>query len=103
MDFASVFANRQRLSATPKLLISPLEGEMAGRPERGASRQSLEAFFAALALTIAIPPPARANPLPAGFVRLADVDPTIRQNIHYASLENSRVARPAAITRWSAS
>ena len=32
--------------------------------------------------------PAAADPLPAGFVRLADVDPTIRQDIRYAGLEN---------------
>ena len=32
--------------------------------------------------------PASADPLPAGFVRLADVDPTIRQDIRYAGLEN---------------
>ncbi|WP_245433259.1 M15 family metallopeptidase [Mesorhizobium sp. WSM3866] len=31
---------------------------------------------------------AHADPLPAGFVRLADVDPTIRQDIRYAGLEN---------------
>ncbi|MDX8479659.1 M15 family metallopeptidase [Mesorhizobium sp. VK24D] len=32
--------------------------------------------------------PASADPLPAGFVRLADVDPTIRQDIRYAGVEN---------------
>ncbi|TRC94568.1 M15 family metallopeptidase [Mesorhizobium sp. WSM4306] len=32
--------------------------------------------------------PASADPLPAGFVRLADVDSTIRQDIRYAGLEN---------------
>ncbi|MBZ9732631.1 M15 family metallopeptidase [Mesorhizobium sp. CA18] len=32
--------------------------------------------------------PAAADPLPAGFVRLADIDPTIRQDIRYAGLEN---------------
>ena len=62
---------------------------MPGRAERGASRRPLlEAFFAALALAIANPPSAYPNPLPAGFVRLADVDPTIRQDIRYAGLEN---------------
>ncbi|MEI9401623.1 hypothetical protein [Mesorhizobium argentiipisi] len=62
---------------------------MAGRAERGASRRPwLGAFFAALALAIASPLPARADPLPADFVRLADVDPTIRQDIRYAGLEN---------------
>jgi D-alanyl-D-alanine dipeptidase len=29
-----------------------------------------------------------ADPLPAGFVRLADVDPTVRQDIRYAGIEN---------------
>ncbi|WP_245429269.1 M15 family metallopeptidase [Mesorhizobium sp. WSM3860] len=40
----------------------------------------------ALALLSAFP--AHADPLPAGFVRLADVDPTIRQDIRYAGPEN---------------
>ena len=62
---------------------------MAGRPERGASRRPLlGAFFAALALAIASPPSAHADPLPAGFTRLHDIDPTIRQDIRYAGLEN---------------
>ncbi|RAZ90739.1 D-alanyl-D-alanine dipeptidase [Mesorhizobium hawassense] len=62
---------------------------MPGRAERGASRRPLlGAFFAALALAIASPLPAHADPLPAGFVRLADVDPTIRQDIRYAGPEN---------------
>jgi D-alanyl-D-alanine dipeptidase len=30
---------------------------------------------------------AHADPLPAGFVRLADIDPTVRQDIRYAGLE----------------
>ncbi|PBB17583.1 M15 family metallopeptidase [Mesorhizobium sp. WSM4313] len=73
----------------PKLPISPLEGEMPGRAERGASRRLLSrAFFAALALAIASPLSVRADPLPAGFVRLAEIDPTIRQDIRYAGLEN---------------
>ncbi|RWE74700.1 MAG: propionyl-coenzyme A carboxylase alpha polypeptide [Mesorhizobium sp.] len=40
------FANRRRCrrSEAPKLLISPLEGEMAGRPERGASRRRLRFY-----------------------------------------------------------
>ncbi|TIM03901.1 MAG: propionyl-coenzyme A carboxylase alpha polypeptide, partial [Mesorhizobium sp.] len=35
LDVTSAFANHQRWKAgeTPKLPISPLEGEMAGRPE----------------------------------------------------------------------
>lgn len=35
-----------------------------------------------------LPLSAYAAPLPAGFVRLADIDPTIRQDIRYAGLEN---------------
>ena len=61
---------------------------MPGRAERGASRKpSLGAFFSALMLA-ASPLSACADPLPAGFVRLADIDPTIRQDIRYAGLEN---------------
>ncbi|MDX8534862.1 M15 family metallopeptidase [Mesorhizobium sp. VK25A] len=37
---------------------------------------------------IAISSPTLADPLPAGFVRLADIDPTIRQDIRYAGDEN---------------
>ena len=44
------------------------------------------AFCALLPLTFALP--ASADALPAGFVRLADVDATIRQDIRYAGLEN---------------
>jgi D-alanyl-D-alanine dipeptidase len=43
--------------------------------------------FCAL-LPAAITLPAFAADLPAGFVRLADIDPTIRQDIRYAGLEN---------------
>ncbi|TPM38241.1 M15 family metallopeptidase [Mesorhizobium sp. B2-3-4] len=50
------------------------------------ARPLLAASFLALALLIS--PSAHAAPLPAGFVRLADVDPTIRQDIRYAGLEN---------------
>ena len=46
------------------------------------------ALAATLALLSATPTPALADPLPAGFVRLADVDPTIRQDIRYAGREN---------------
>ena len=62
-----------------------------GRPERGASRHAClrgTALAATLALSPAISSPARADPLPSGFVRLADIDPTIRQDIRYAGLEN---------------
>ncbi|TPI17464.1 lytic murein transglycosylase [Mesorhizobium sp. B4-1-1] len=34
----SPISNAAGLSGASKLLISPLEGEMAGRPERGAKR-----------------------------------------------------------------
>ncbi|TGV00165.1 D-alanyl-D-alanine dipeptidase, partial [Mesorhizobium sp. M8A.F.Ca.ET.173.01.1.1] len=39
------------------------------------------ARLATLAVLTAISFPAFADPLPAGFTRLADVDPTIRQDI----------------------
>ncbi|WP_292332862.1 M15 family metallopeptidase [Mesorhizobium sp.] len=64
---------------------------MPGRAERGASRHTFPlgvALAAALALLSATPTPALADPLPPGFVRLADVDPTIRQDIRYAGREN---------------
>ena len=64
---------------------------MPGRAERGASRRTF-LFGAALAATLALlsttSSPTRADPLPAGFVRLTDVDPSIRQDIRYAGLEN---------------
>ncbi|TGP23092.1 D-alanyl-D-alanine dipeptidase [Mesorhizobium sp. M1D.F.Ca.ET.184.01.1.1] len=41
------------------------------------------ALFSALAIF-----PAVADPLPAGFVRLADIDPTIRKDIRYAGSQN---------------
>ncbi|MDX8523486.1 M15 family metallopeptidase [Mesorhizobium sp. MSK_1335] len=61
-----------------------------GRAEGGAARRpSLVAFIATLlALLPAIPSSAHSDPLPAGFVRLADIDPTIRQDIRYAGIEN---------------
>ncbi len=51
----------------------------------------------ALALTIALLPllPALAADLPAGFVRLRDVDPSIRQDMRYAGSMNF-LGRPAA-------
>lgn len=39
--------------------------------------------------------PAAGGPLPAGFVRLADIDPTIRQDIRYHGAENF-LGRPLA-------
>ncbi|WP_292178606.1 M15 family metallopeptidase [Mesorhizobium sp.] len=64
---------------------------MPGRAEGGASRNPRSLAASALAATIlvaAIPPPAFADALPAGFVRLADVDPSIRQDIRYAGSDN---------------
>ncbi|WP_434723411.1 M15 family metallopeptidase [Mesorhizobium sp. RIZ17] len=64
---------------------------MPGRAERGASRRLSRvaaAIFATLALLPATSSHAAVTPLPAGFVRLADVDPTIRQDIRYAGVEN---------------
>ncbi|WP_245429800.1 M15 family metallopeptidase [Mesorhizobium sp. WSM3859] len=64
---------------------------MPGRAERGASRHTFPlgaALTATLILLSATPTPALADPLPVGFLRLTDVDPTIRQDIRYASLEN---------------
>nr|WP_245480772.1 M15 family metallopeptidase [Mesorhizobium sp. M1E.F.Ca.ET.041.01.1.1] len=83
--------NVRKIESASKLPISPLAGEMAGRPEGGASRQpwlGAATILATLALLPAISVPARADPLPAGFVRLADVDPTIRQDIRYAGIKN---------------
>ncbi|MEP6564275.1 MAG: M15 family metallopeptidase, partial [Mesorhizobium sp.] len=63
---------------------------MPGRAEGGASRHPsprATAILAALAVLTATLP-AAADPLPAGFVRLAQVDPSIRQDIRYAGLEN---------------
>ena len=36
--FPSLITNVEKCAAASKLLISPLEGEMAGRPEGGTSR-----------------------------------------------------------------
>ncbi|TKB40899.1 MAG: D-alanyl-D-alanine dipeptidase, partial [Mesorhizobium sp.] len=68
--------------------ISPLAGEMAGRPEGGVPKRALQKIAAVLATFFAIILSASAADLPAGFVRLADIDPTIRQDIRYAGLEN---------------
>ena len=54
----------------------------------GARRPLLGAILVTLALLLVISSPAHADPLPTGFVRLADIDPTIRQDIRYAGLEN---------------
>ncbi|RVA00449.1 D-alanyl-D-alanine dipeptidase, partial [Mesorhizobium sp. M7A.F.Ca.CA.002.05.1.1] len=44
--------------------------------------------MAATILVAATTLPALADALPAGFVRLADVDPSIRQDIRYAGSDN---------------
>jgi D-alanyl-D-alanine dipeptidase len=47
-------------------------------------RQAIQRVgFCALALAASVPP-GHADTLPAGFVRLADIDPSIRQDIRYA-------------------
>ncbi len=64
---------------------------MPGRAEGGASRNPLLSAASALAATIlvtATPLPASADPLPAGFVRLADIAPSIRQDIRYAGSDD---------------
>ncbi|RUV45683.1 MAG: D-alanyl-D-alanine dipeptidase [Mesorhizobium sp.] len=63
-----------------KALLSRLIAKHT-RPSAGAA-----IILPALALLAAFS--AHADPLPAGFVRLADVDPTIRQDIRYAGLGN---------------
>ncbi|RUZ91591.1 D-alanyl-D-alanine dipeptidase [Mesorhizobium sp. M7A.F.Ca.US.003.02.2.1] len=90
-DVLAAFASYQWWSRTPKLPISPLAGEIPGKAEGGASRDPFLSAASALAATIlvtAITLPALADPLPAGFVRLADVDPSIRQDIRYAGSDN---------------
>lgn len=69
---------------------------MVGRPERGGkgklaaflSRAPVSTFLLFLAL------PALAADLPTGFVRLADTDPSIRQDMRYAGSANF-LGRPA--------
>ncbi|WP_348644026.1 hypothetical protein [Mesorhizobium sp. B4-1-3] len=51
-------------------------------------RQAIQGIAFWASLSIAGTLAALADPLPAGFVRLADVDPTIRQDIRYAGREN---------------
>lgn len=51
-------------------------------------RQAIQRIgFCTLMLPVFVPP-AHADALPAGFVRLADVDPSIRQDIRYAGSDN---------------
>ncbi|TPJ39180.1 M15 family metallopeptidase [Mesorhizobium sp. B2-5-13] len=55
----------------------------------GASRNPrLSIALAAAAFVVTIPFSAFADPLPAGFVRLSDIAPSIRQDIRYASSNN---------------
>lgn len=49
---------------------------------------AVAALFAVLAGLAAASVPARAQDLPSGFVRLADIDPSIRQDMRYASTDN---------------
>jgi D-alanyl-D-alanine dipeptidase len=51
-------------------------------------RQAIQGIAFCALLSIAGTLAASADPLPAGFVRLTDVDPTIRQDIRYAGHEN---------------
>ncbi|RJT41701.1 D-alanyl-D-alanine dipeptidase [Mesorhizobium waimense] len=51
-------------------------------------RQTIQRIGLCVLLPLACTLPTSADPLPAGFVRLADVDPSIRQDIRYAGLEN---------------
>lgn len=48
----------------------------------------MSALLAILAGLAAAPATARADSLPAGFVRLAEVDPSIRQDMRYAGSDN---------------
>lgn len=52
------------------------------------TRQAIQKIAFCALFSVADTLAARADPLPAGFVRLADIDPTIRQDIRYAGLEN---------------
>lgn len=51
-------------------------------------RTSIRSRFIALVALMAVAFPALAADLPAGFVHLVDVDPTIRQDIRYAGPDN---------------
>ena len=50
--------------------------------------RSIAKVFAVFAALGATPTAASAEPLPDGFVRLAEVDPSIRQDMRYAGAEN---------------
>ncbi|MGX9145177.1 M15 family metallopeptidase [Mesorhizobium sp. 128a] len=51
-------------------------------------RQAIQSIGLCVLQLVVFVLPASADPLPAGFVRLADVDLSIRQDIRYAGLEN---------------
>lgn len=65
----------------------------AGRG-RARSRSVLTAMLAS-AFTTAVMPARAADDLPPGFVRLAEIDPSIRQDMRYAGAHNF-VGRPVA-------
>ncbi|WP_224692403.1 M15 family metallopeptidase [Mesorhizobium sp. BH1-1-4] len=60
---------------------------MPGRAEGGVPRHTLRSIAAVLA-TFFVTLPASADPLPAGFVRLSDIAPSIRLDIRYAISDN---------------
>jgi len=51
-------------------------------------RQAIQRVGFCALMVAAFIPPAHADTLPAGFVRLADIDPSIRQDIRYAGSDN---------------
>jgi len=69
---------------------------MAGRPEGGGTGKLGSLLSKALTsiFLLFLPLPALASDLPAGFVRLTDIDPTIRQDMRYAGSANF-LGRPA--------
>ncbi|UVK46176.1 M15 family metallopeptidase [Mesorhizobium sp. AR07] len=52
------------------------------------TRQAIQRIGFCALVVAALALPAHADALPAGFVRLADVDPSIRQDIRYAGSDN---------------
>ncbi|RUW97450.1 MULTISPECIES: M15 family metallopeptidase [unclassified Mesorhizobium] len=61
---------------------------MPGRAEGGVPRHTLRSIAAILAAFFAVTLPASADPLPTGFVRLAAIDASIRQDIRYSGADN---------------
>src|SRR5262245_41559310 len=74
-----------RSSAEKAGEIAEQSGSPANRQDRGGRRRA-PAFAVALAATLTALP-ALATDLPAGFVYLSDIDPTIRQDMRYAGSE----------------